>query len=195
MTQLLLGVKVPSFNLKSMSEKETISSKSELIEQIRLGKGRLSREELDALDRFCPEGFSMREIIEIVQNRISSKVTEAIFRSYIRGGLVSGSISRVGQKGRKYRGSQGRYPAITIQQLIVAKEYLSGDKVTREDLEKNMPYRAQRGIEGIRARLMQLDLNHLSKRSRTLFRRLFDTSDELIGSLDEELKMSLGVRQ
>ena len=143
------------------NESGLASKKREVIDDIKKGNGIPSEEELDMLRQACPEGITLWDIIEIVESRISGELSEATFRKYVQSGLVCGCMKHVGQKGRN-RGSQGLYPVITVQQVCRAKEFLSGDEITKEDLMNNISYIGQRDIatarETIRRLMLKIDM-------------------------------------
>jgi DNA-binding transcriptional MerR regulator len=61
------------------------------------------------------------------------KFSEATLRKYVQLGLLPRSV-RVGKKG-KHQGSQGRYPASVIRQILRIKEMMADD-LTIEQIQK-----------------------------------------------------------
>jgi hypothetical protein len=187
----------------------TIVSKLQSFDKIKSRTGRLSEEEIGELGCDCPDGLTLWEVIEIVKSRISGDFTEATFRSYIQRGLVSGSISRVGQKGKKHCGSHGIYPIEVINQIVRLKEYLSDDRnnITIEFLAANPDYTCQQLVTGAKVILLRVladldnqiagqsavpeDLADVRGMARKIIEQTIGSSREAISALDKAFLLSL----
>jgi hypothetical protein len=93
---------------------------------------RLDQASLARLERDREEGLSSVEILELLEQH-NVKFSEATLRKYVQLGLLPRSV-RVGRKG-KHQGSQGRYPASVIRQILRIKEMMA-DSLTIEQIQK-----------------------------------------------------------
>jgi hypothetical protein len=93
---------------------------------------RLDEATLSKLEREHEEGLSSADILALLE-RHGVKFSEATLRKYVQLGLLPRSV-RVGKKG-KHQGSQGRYPASVIRQVLRIREMMADD-LTIEQIQK-----------------------------------------------------------
>jgi hypothetical protein len=93
---------------------------------------RLDQATLSRLEREHEEGLSSAEILGFLE-QYGVKFSEATLRKYVQLGLLPRSV-RVGKKG-KHQGSQGRYPATVIRQILRIKEMMA-DSLTIEQIQR-----------------------------------------------------------
>ena len=93
---------------------------------------RLDQATLSRLEREHEDGLASAEILAILE-RYDVKFSEATLRKYVQLGLLPRSV-RVGKKG-KHQGSQGRYPATVIRQILRIKEMMA-DSLTIEQIQR-----------------------------------------------------------
>src|SRR5262245_18528970 len=90
---------------------------------------------LDEVEKAHPDGITSQQIVELLEHH-ELKFSEATLRKYVQLGLLPRSV-RVGRKG-KNRGSQGRYPAGIVRQIVEIKRLLNDnytiDEIRREYL-------------------------------------------------------------
>jgi len=93
---------------------------------------RLDPATLSRLEKEHEEGLSSADILAFFE-RYEVKFSEATLRKYVQLGLLPRSV-RVGTKG-KHKGSQGRYPATVIRQILRIKEMMA-DSLTIEQIQR-----------------------------------------------------------
>jgi len=104
--------------------------------------GRLDDVALSRLEREHVEGLSSAEILTILEQH-EVRFSEATLRKYVQLGLLPRSV-RVGKKG-KHQGSQGRYPATVIRQILRIKDMMADD-LTIEEIQREFLF-VRGGIE------------------------------------------------
>jgi hypothetical protein len=93
---------------------------------------RLDPATLSRLEKEHEDGLSSADILAFFE-RYEVKFSEATLRKYVQLGLLPRSV-RVGTKG-KHKGSQGRYPATVIRQILRIKEMMA-DSLTIEQIQR-----------------------------------------------------------
>ena len=93
---------------------------------------RLDQATLSRFEKEREDGLSSAEILTIFESH-GVKFSEATLRKYVQLGLLPRSV-RVGRKG-KHQGSQGRYPATVIRQILRIKEMMA-DSLTIEQIQR-----------------------------------------------------------
>jgi hypothetical protein len=93
---------------------------------------RLDQAALSRLEKEREDGLSSAEILAFFDSQ-GVKFSEATLRKYVQLGLLPRSV-RVGRKG-KHQGSQGRYPASVIRQILRIKEMMA-DSLTIEQIQR-----------------------------------------------------------
>jgi len=143
-----------------------------------------TNDELDALERSCPEGLSSDSIIGLLGGK-GIKLTEASLRKYVQLGLLPRS-RRVRLQGGS-RGSQGLYPASVVRRIqrlrtmmgeYTIEEIKQGFLFVRGDVEE-----LEQTLERIFARLgMRSTPTELAQA-----RKLAGELVEAIGKIEEGL--------
>ncbi len=87
---------------------------------------------LQHLERSHAAGLTSAEILDVLA-RHEIQFSEATLRKYVQLGLLPRSV-RVGKKG-KHQGSQGRYPASVVRQILRIKQMMS-ESYTIEQIQK-----------------------------------------------------------
>lgn len=122
---------------------------------------RIPDEELERIEREHAEGISSQAILEVFASH-GVKFSEASLRKYIQLGLLPRSV-RVGKKG-KHQGSQGKYPASVVRQILRIKEMMA-KSYTIEEIQREVLF-----VRG--------DIEELERTLRKVFDALKTASSE-----------------